>query len=168
MANRRTHRRVGRVAGAVYATHRAKEQSLVHCAVEAVGGLFGGEFAAILADVVEPGTSPWHRGPAHSCTTGIGILSLGDTLAQIEAFCRRQAEQNAERRRTLQMKADLTQTNLFVPASDGMLTQFFLTIAELLWRVVAGFANGMAAGYLSHLVLDAGTPRSIPLLTNGF
>lgn len=42
------------------------------------------------------------------------------------------------------------------------------TICEFFWRAAAGFGNGLAAGYLSHLVLDAGTPRSIPLLTNGF
>jgi hypothetical protein len=27
---------------------------------------------------------------------------------------------------------------------------------------------GLAAGYVSHLALDAGTPRSIPLLVGGF
>jgi len=39
---------------------------------------------------------------------------------------------------------------------------------ELFWRLAAGFANGLAAGYVSHLALDAGTPRSIPLLVGGF
>jgi hypothetical protein len=168
MANRRTHRRAGRIAGGVYAAHRAKEQRLVHCVAETVGGALGGEFGAILADVVEPGISSWHRGPAHSCAAGMGILSLGDTLTRIEMFCRQQAEQTARKRATLQMIPDLTQPNLFVPAPNSALTQFFLAIAELFWRVSAGFANGIAAGYLSHLVLDAGTPRSIPLLTNGF
>lgn len=43
-----------------------------------------------------------------------------------------------------------------------------LNLFELLWRLAAGFANGLAAGYLSHLALDAVTPRSIPLLKTGF
>jgi len=168
MANRKTHKRVGRIAGGVYAAHRAKGQSAVNCAAEEVGGVFGGDVGAKIADVVEPGISSWHRGPAHSCATAAAILSLGDTLAKIEAFCRQQAEQKAAARMTLQMIPDLAQPKLLVPAPNTGLAQIFLTIAEFFWRILAGFANGMAAGYLSHLVLDAGTPRSIPLLTNGF
>ncbi len=64
------------------------------------------------------------------------------------------------------MIADPAQPNVFVPAPNSSLTRLWLTICELFWRALAAFANGLAAGYLSHLVLDAGTPRSIPLLTN--
>jgi membrane-bound metal-dependent hydrolase YbcI (DUF457 family) len=38
----------------------------------------------------------------------------------------------------------------------------------MFWRFAAGFANGLAAGYVSHLALDAATPRSLPLLVSGF
>jgi hypothetical protein len=168
MPNRKTHRRAGRIAGAVYAAHRAKGQSVVNCAVEAAGGVFGGDLGATLADVLEPGISSWHRGTAHSCATGAAILSLGDFIREIETFCRQQAEQKAEKRRTLQAIPDPTQANQFVPVPNGAITQFFLTVAEVFWRILAGFANGLAAGYLSHLILDAGTPRSVPLLTNNF
>jgi len=168
MANRRTHRRAGRISGAVYAAHRAKDQGVLQCAAEVAGGAFGGEVGALVADVLEPGISSWHRGPAHSCTAGVAILSLGDLLGQAETYCRQQAERKAEERRTLQMVPDLMEPNLFVPAPSSILAQLWLVTCELFWRALAGFANGLAAGYLSHLVLDAGTPRSIPLLTNGF
>jgi hypothetical protein len=99
---------------------------------------------------------------------GAMILSLGDFFAQAERYFRQEAERKAEQRRTLQMIPDLTQPNLFVPAPNSTLTQLWLIACEFFWRALAGFANGLTAGYLSHLVLDAGTARSIPLLTNGF
>jgi hypothetical protein len=54
--------------------------------------------------------------------------------------------------------------NLFVPAPGQGWQHFLLTIEELMWRFAAGFTNGLAAGYVSHLAPDAATPRSIPLL----
>jgi hypothetical protein len=168
MANRRTHRRVGRVAGAVYAANRAKTQTVAQCITESIGGTMGGDIGALVADWLEPGTSSWHRSTAHSCAAGMGILSLGEVLAEAETYCRQQAERKAEESRTLQMIPDLAQPNMFVPAPNSSLRQLWFTVCELFWRALAGFANGLAAGYLSHLVLDAGTPRSIPLLTNGF
>ena len=167
MPDRRTHRRAGRISGGVYAFQRARKQSVGQCATETIGGIAGGEIGALVADWLEPGISSWHRGTAHSCAAGVGILSLGEVLAGAETYCRQQAERKAEELRTLQMIPDPAQPSVFVPAPYSSLTQLWLTICELFWRALAGFANGVAAGYLSHLVLDAGTPRSIPLLTNG-
>jgi hypothetical protein len=168
MANRRTHRRVGRIAGAVYAANRAKSQTVGQCITESVGGVLGGDIGALVADWLEPATSSWHRGTAHSCAAGGVVLSLGEVLAGVETYCRQQAERKAQELRTLQMTPDPAQPNVFVPAPNSSLSQIWLTICALFWRSLAGFANGLAAGYISHLVLDAGTPRSIPLLTNGF
>jgi hypothetical protein len=168
MANRKTHRRTGRVSGAVYAAHRAKGQSVPNFLVETAGGAFGGDVGALAADWLEPAISSWHRGTAHSCAAGTVILSLGDVLGGVEAYCRQQADRKAAERKTLQATQDPAQPNLFVAAPNSSLTQLWLTICELFWRAVAGFTNGLTAGYISHLVLDAGTPRSIPLLTNGF
>jgi hypothetical protein len=169
MPNRRAHGKAGRKAGAVFAAYRAKDQSVANFAIETVSGRFGGQVGALAADVIEPAISSCHRGPAHSCVAGVAILSLlGDALPQIETYCRQQADQKAEQLRTVPMKPDLMQLNIFVPAPNSALTQLFLALAELFWRALAGFVNGMAAGYLSHLLLDAGTPRSIPLLTSDF
>ena len=43
------------------------------------------------------------------------------------------------------------------------LQQAWAEICEFVWILMAGFLNGLAAGYVSHLVLDAMTPRGIPL-----
>jgi hypothetical protein len=41
-------------------------------------------------------------------------------------------------------------------------------LAELFWRLLAGFAAGFIGGYISHLTLDALTPRGLPLLSRQF
>src|SRR5260370_13381893 len=84
MANRRTHRKAGRIAGGVYAAHRAKDQGVVKCAAETLGGVFGGDLGAVLADVIEPGLSSWPRGMSHSWAAGAGVLSLGGVLIRPE------------------------------------------------------------------------------------
>jgi len=56
----------------------------------------------------------------------------------------------------------------FVPAPADPISDLFAKLAELFWRFLAGLANGLAAGYVSHLALDAFTPRSLPLLASGF
>jgi hypothetical protein len=96
------------------------------------------------------------------------ILSLGELLAGAETFCRQQADQKAKERKTLQTTPDPQQPNLFIASPNSSLAQLWLSLCEIFWRALAGFANGLPAGYISHLVLDAGTPRSIPFLTNGF
>jgi hypothetical protein len=168
MPDRRTHRRAGRISGGVYAFQRARKQSVGQGITETVGGIAGGEVGALIADWLEPGTSSWHRGTAHSCAAGVGVLSLGEVLAGAEAYCRQQAERKAQELKTLQMIPDPVQPSVFISAPNSSLTQLWLTICEFFWQALAGFANGLAAGYLSHLVLDAGTPRSLPLLTNNF
>ena len=167
MADRRTHRRAGRVSGAVYAAHRAKSQPAGNFVIETAAGALGGDIGALAADWLEPAVSSWHRGTAHSCAAGLGVLSLGDILAGVETYCRQQAEQKSAERKTLQATPDPLQPEVFVAAPNSSLSQLWLSICEFFWRAVAGFVNGMAAGYISHLVLDAGTSRSIPLLTNG-
>jgi len=168
MADRKTHRRAGRISGAVYAAHRAKGQSVPNFLMEAAGGALGGDIGALAADWLEPATSSWHRGTAHSCAAGGLVLQMGELFASAEAYCRQQAEKKAAERKTLEATQDPAQPNLFVASPNSSLDQLWLTICELFWRLAAGFVNGLSAGYISHLVLDAGTPRSIPLLTNGF
>jgi hypothetical protein len=127
----------------------------------------GGDVGALVSGFLNPGISSRHRGTAHSCAAGGVVLSLGELLGGSGTFCRQQGEQKAEERKTLQTLPDPQQPNLSIAAPNSFLAQLWLSICEIFWWAVAG-ANGLAAGYMSHLVLDAGTPRSIPLLTNGF
>ncbi len=86
---------------------------------------------------------------------------MGNAFAAFEAACR----ENAEKCKALPME-QRGDVFVFVPADP--ITQLLLSLFEIFWRLAAGFANGLAAGYLSHLALDAMTPRSIPLLKSGF
>jgi hypothetical protein len=69
-----------------------KSQTVGKCIMESVGGALGGDIGALMADWLEPGISSWHRGTAHSCAAGMGILSLGEVLAGAKTYCRQQAE----------------------------------------------------------------------------
>lgn len=161
MPDSKTHKLVGASSGAVYAAYRAKEQSVPNWWTEVAGGALGGYVGGLLPDVLEPAISSWHRDVAHSCAAGGGIVALRNALAAIEVACR----ENAEKCRAIPM-APLG--GIFVPVAVDPISQFLSTLFEFLWRLAAGFVNGVAAGYISHLALDAATPRSIPLLAAGF
>jgi LexA-binding, inner membrane-associated putative hydrolase len=171
MPGRETHAYVGIAAGIGNAAFQAKEQKPLNLLLEAAGGALGGWCGGQLPDIFEPPTSSWHRSLAHSRTIGTVIVFARGQLIEWQKFCRERAEYcrlQPEQNGTLVMVPDPLRPNLFVPAPVNPLAQLFWTAAEVLWRFAAGFANGLAAGYVSHLVLDAGTPRSIPLLVSGF
>ena len=161
MPDSKTHKLVGAGSGAVYAAYRAKEQRVPNWWTEVAGGALGGYVGGLLPDVLEPAISSWHRDVAHSCAAGGGIVALGNALAAIEAACR----ENAEKCRAIPM-APLG--SIFVPVAGEPISQLLSQLFEFLWRLAAGFVNGVAAGYVSHLALDAATPRSIHLLMTGF
>lgn len=168
MPGRETHTWVGVVAGVGYSAFQAKEQSPANLFLEAAGGAAGGWLGGVLPDVFEPGTSSWHRSLAHSGTTATTIIVAGKRkLNSFQDHCRKQAEACRVKRESLNMVPHPTQPNLFVPAPTDQWEHLCLTLQEF-WRFAAGFANGLAAGYVSHLALDATTPRSIPLLVSGF
>lgn len=168
MPDGRTHTCVGITAGLGFAAYQAKEQKGLDFLIEMLGGAVGGWSGGRLPDILEPAISSWHRSTAHSLTTGGVIVSQAVRLSEFTNFCRAQAEQ-----------CKSNTTRIFVlPLGDGIslpieidggLGRLLSKIEELLWRFLAGLVNGVAAGYISHLALDAfiGT-RSIPLLTRGF
>lgn len=161
MPDSATHKVVGTAAGALFANYRAKEQTPENSILEVVGGALGGYVGGALPDILEPAISSWHRGVAHSYASGAAVVTASNQLlSKWETACRT----NAENCKAILMVP--TPGGGFVPADP--VKQFLLSLAELFWRLMAGFLNGLAAGYISHIALDAGTPRSIPLLTNGF
>lgn len=161
MPSENTHKYVGLVVGAAYAGHRAKAQSGPNWWAEVAGGAVGGYLGGRLPDILEPALSSWHRGVAHSCSAGGAIIVVKDPFTLWETACR----ENAEKCKAIPMAPH---GGMFVPVPIDLFSQMFLKLAELWWRFLAGFLNGLAAGYVSHLALDAATPRSIPLLTAAF
>ncbi len=166
MPDGRTHKLVGLTAGIWYAAYQAKEQTAENWLLEVAGGALGGYLGGILPDVLEPAISSWHRDVAHSVAAGGTIVSLRDKLMKLEGWCR----ENAEKCKAIQMEQDTSSQGLkFVPAPIDPLSRVIVNICEMFWRLLAGALNGLAAGYVSHLALDATVgQRSIPLLTSGF
>jgi membrane-bound metal-dependent hydrolase YbcI (DUF457 family) len=151
------------MAGAFDAWYQAKEKANADLLIETIGGAIGGCVGGMLPDIFEPAVSSWHRDIGHSITVGAGVLALRATLAGLAQQCR----ENAPRPHAIQMIA-VPGTDIFVPAPVDPLTQLLGSLAELFWRLLAGFLNGLSAGYTSHLILDAATPRGIPLLAGRF
>lgn len=163
MSDHSTHKLAGIGSGAVFAAYRAKHQSFESLLAEVGGGAIGGYLGGILPDVLEPAISSWHRSAAHSYISGGTVLASAKAmLSTWEMACRN----NAENCKALRMIP--TPDGSFMVAPPDRIQQFLRSLAELFWRVAAGFLNGFTAGYISHLILDAVTPRSIPLLTSGF
>jgi hypothetical protein len=160
MPGRKTHVRAGALSGAMYAGYRARNQAPIDQLVETLAGAVGGSIAGVLPDVLEPAVSSWHRSTGHSCAAGVAILSSRNLLANYEAYCRDKAARCRPMRTSMVLSP---QGRVLSPAPNSIVA----SLAELFWRFLAGCLNGMAAGYVSHLVLDAGQPRSIPLLTRG-
>jgi hypothetical protein len=172
MPDRQTHTSVGTATGAVYAAWQAKDQSPANFLVEVIGGAAGGWCGGALPDVIEPGScGSWHRSLAHSGATGTAIVTARGKLIEWEKFCRERAEYcriQAEQNGMVTMVPDPLRPCLFVPAPINPWAQLRWKLEEMFWRFAAGFVNGLAAGYISHLSLDARTPRSLPLLVSGF
>jgi hypothetical protein len=141
-----------------------KIRSLSNFLVAAVGGAVGGNFGSAIPDYFEPAISSWHRGTGHSCAAGAMILSANAVLSEWENYFRAKAERC---KAIPTSPIQCSQGTMFVCAPPNPLEQLFSTLAELFWRFLAGLLNGVSAGYVSHLVLDAVQPRSIPLLTRG-
>ncbi len=154
MASGKEHRRVGLVAGAGFALYRAREQPPALAALEALGGLYGGAHGARLHDLLEPATSPNHRGPAHSLVLNSAAFAAG--RATVDAF-----------QRDLRAWA-ATQLEIAGKAETPALEAFLRAFAAIASHFLVGYTNGFVGGAVSHLALDAPTPKGIPLLMRDF
>jgi membrane-bound metal-dependent hydrolase YbcI (DUF457 family) len=155
MPRRYVHEVVGVLAGgvaAIYVARRNAEKPLaaiIQVTSAFVGGLHGGR----LPDLIEPAEDPGHRGFAHSWTVvvagGAAITKWGDDVVQ------------ETRSRVREIEEDLEgETNGWRRA--------WLTLVLVLGHMSLGYSVGLAAGYASHVGLDAMTPGALPLLARRF
>lgn len=149
MPNRDVHSIAGALGGAGYALYMAQVQPGYRMFVEMVGGVLGGIAGGRLPDYIDAPTCPRHRAEAHSVAiTGVAGRLVSDHLGDWQNALRRQADHYAFMRGN----------------SSQPLEQFLLWIAENACRVLAGAIAGVLAGYVSHLILDAFTPMSLPFI----
>lgn len=149
MPNRNVHWPVGAVTGAGYATYMANGQCSSHIIAEVAGGVLGGIGGGLLPDYIDAPVSPRHRAEAHSVAlTGAAGRYLSSQLPAWQTSLRAQAGHYAQMR----------------SLATSPFAQFLYWLLELACRFTSGVVAGFLAGYASHLVLDALTPSSLPLL----
>ena len=150
MPGRRTHVAVGLAAGvavgAVSASFLPEEQRLIEVAAAALGGMIGGA----MPDVLEPATSPNHRGVCHSVVAGSAIAT--GLFIHVRADCQARAR-DCDARATLNPVGSEVRSNEELKAC--------------LWRALGAITLGVAAGYASHVLLDAQTSDGVPLIVRG-
>jgi inner membrane protein len=151
MPNRKTHAIAGVGAGLVATAVSARHLPAEHRAIEVLAGTFGGYVGGIAPDVLEPALDPNHRDLFHSVMVGGAVGAA--VIADWHASCRQWAAECDARAAAAPIGSDLRRSE---------------ELTALLWRLAAGFLVGFVAGYVSHLALDAGTARSVPLIARGF
>lgn len=149
MPNKGTHAAVGVMAGVSAAAYLSRrETDGLARALQLVGGAVGGYHGGVLPDVLEPAITPMHRSIGHSLTLGAGgavaMVRKGEVPLQWA------------RERVMALENELATT------TDPWM-RLVLTLAIALCHLAVGYGVGLAAGYASHLALDALTPSSLPL-----
>lgn len=155
MPGYRIHNPVGQVSGGitsiVYITRDGGMMRLEDFIAESFGGIVGGGIGALLPDIIEPAIHSWHRSFAHSYAAGTAMIVKGPQLLNSwRNYCLRQSEYHEQ-------------------LSIYYQNHFWLWLKHwglyIGWRFLRGLVPGAVGGYGSHLLLDAGTPRGLPLLT---
>jgi hypothetical protein len=142
MPGRATHRRVGVTTAVGVGVWRLKpDESFASGAGFLLGCAAGGYAGSVAPDVLEPALTPLHRCMCHSMAAlgGIGHGAMG-----------------------LLEWADRTRSGP-ITGADGV-PRTATPADEFLRSLLVGFAVGFVAAYASHLVLDARTPLSLPLI----
>lgn len=149
MPGRLEHSNAGILIGAGAAALVAPTTDPVRLAMEIFAGGLGGHIGGVLPDVLEPAVSSHHRNIAHSVVGG-GAMVLA-TYVQLQAHCRTSAARCEQRAAAL----------VGDPAGASRAGW-----EGLAWHFLAALLVGVAAGYASHMVMDAATPRGIPFVVS--
>ena len=147
------HQTVGGVVGGVAALLCAQGQPPLLIATETLGGWLAGRQAGTWADVAEPAISSHHRDFCHA----LAPTAFGSTLV-IQQVSNFQTSLRAQAHACFQLAA----------STNDDLQQFVNVSAGLLLHVLAGAVPAVPASYVSHVTLDACTPRGVPLLFRKF
>ena len=147
MPRRDVHEVWGMTSGVAAAFLLMPKEDNAGLMAELLGAVVGGNIGGRAADILEPALTPNHRAVAHS---GLAVAALVQLARSgMIAGCRDQSTACQSRALDLSRSAEQRSTD---------------RVHDLLWRVAAGLLIGFIAGYSSHLLLDAGTKRGLPLL----
>jgi hypothetical protein len=153
MGNYEQHKRLSGTVGGISALVCARDQPPLLMLAEVCGGWVAGQYVGTWADVAEPATSSHHRNVCHALApSAYGAMLVFQQVGPIQTALRSQAQ-------TCFMLAATT--------SDGF-DRCVNVAMGLFLHVLAGTVPAIPAGYLSHIALDASSPRSVPVLFRGF
>jgi len=146
--NRKGHTIAGAISGTgVYCADRLVRQKPIRPS-QLIGAGVGGAIGGRIPDLLEPAKHSYHRSFFHggSCATLIGTLGL--------------------KARDLSDKLDdmAQEITLKRCLSNNTLEKILLWIVAIVLAFLSGVIIGLFGGYLSHIVLDASTARSVPLI----
>ena len=150
MPNRPFHVATSAPAGAGYAFYKANNQNGLARTMEAFGGALGGYCGGILPDCIDPPFHPGHR-------------SLGHGLVPVAAAANFWYQGLDGWQNQLRLLADEEGYRRFLSIDPA--TTAWHAFAEWVLRLLSGFVAGFGAGYVTHVVLDFGTPRCLPLIS---
>jgi hypothetical protein len=154
MPDNATHQRAADLAGLGIGLYSASELEGWPALCRILGCVVDAKLAAALPDLLEPAISSWHRGSLHSygaLASGVTVAGRPPAWARDWIAAREQAADRARRER------ESLQTDH--PDRAG------LWLAEMAEHFAIGVLVGAPpGGYVSHLLLDAGSPRGLPLL----
>jgi hypothetical protein len=144
-----THVAIGGPAGLACASVNSLNQSGLNVALEAFGGSWGGTMGAVLPNVFDPPTHPRHRAMGHGLVpVGAASLFWAGNLQSWRDSLRREADQH----------------HVQQVSAQSPFAALGHVLAEWFFRFLAGFVAGFGAGYISHIILDFGSPRCVPLV----
>ncbi len=150
MPNRPIHVATSTPAGAGYALYKANDQNDLARLLEAAGGALGGYCGGILPDHLDPPFHPGHRSLGHGFVPVAAAANFWNQgLDGWQNQLRLLADEHGYRRSL---------------STDPVATAWH-AFAEWALRFLSGFLAGLGAGYVTHVALDFGTPRCLPLIS---
>jgi hypothetical protein len=150
MPNRPIHVATSTPAGTCYAFCKANNQNSLARVLESAGGAVGGYVGGILPDYIDPPFHPDHRSFGHGlCPVVAGTVGWYQALDGWQNHLRLLADEHAYHR----------------SGSTDFLSTAWHACAEWVLRLLSGFLAGIGVGYVTHVALDFGTPRCLPLMS---
>lgn len=150
MPNRPIHIATSTPAGAGYAFYKSNSQNDLSRLLETLGGAAGGYVGGILPDGIDPPIHPGHRSWGHGLApVAAATVVWNQGLDGWQDRLRQHANYHAQLR---------------TQATD-LLSTTWHGFVEWVLRLLSGFIAGIGAGYVTHVALDFGTPRCLPLIS---
>jgi hypothetical protein len=148
-----THETVGGFVGGTAALWCSQGQPPLLALAETLGGVLAGRAAGVWPDAFEPATSSYHRDTCHALApAAYGATVVFGQVESVQGSLRAQAQACFK---------------LAAATNDGN-QRFIIVLTGFALHALAGAVPAVPASYISHIALDACTPRGVPLLRRGF